>query len=99
MVARNGVQPTAQQAWGDWCNTRGAGFGIRPTTATGDPLEDAFVWVKPGGESDGSSDPSVPRYDTHCGLAEALKPAPQAGTWFGVGSAPTSRTSLDTDSD
>ncbi|KAL9119230.1 MAG: hypothetical protein Q9187_004219, partial [Circinaria calcarea] len=60
-----------------------AGFGIRPTTATGDPLVDAFMWVKPGGESDGTSNPSVPRYDSHCGLAEALKPAPQAGTWFG----------------
>jgi hypothetical protein len=50
--ARNGVQPTAQNAWGDWCNLKGTGFGVRPTTNTGDPLEDAFVWVKPGGECD-----------------------------------------------
>lgn len=27
--------------WGDWCNVKGAGFGIRPTTATGDDLVDA----------------------------------------------------------
>lgn len=50
--ARNGVQPTSQQAWGDWCNVMGTGFGVRPTTNTGDALEDAFVWVKPGGECD-----------------------------------------------
>jgi cellulase/cellobiase CelA1 len=52
ILARNGVQPTAQQAWGDWCNLIGTGFGVRPTTSTGDALEDAFVWIKPGGEGD-----------------------------------------------
>lgn len=51
-IGRNGVQPTAQQAWGDWCNLIGTGFGVRPTTNTGDALEDAFVWIKPGGEGD-----------------------------------------------
>jgi cellulose 1,4-beta-cellobiosidase len=49
-VGRTGKQPTAQQAWGDWCNVQGAGFGPRPTTNTGNDLVDAFVWVKPGGE-------------------------------------------------
>lgn len=83
-AGRNGVQPTAQNAWGDWCNVIGTGFGVRPTTSTGDSLEDAFVWVKPGGESDGSSNSSAPRYDYHCGLSDALQPAPQAGTWFEV---------------
>ncbi|PQE18271.1 putative 1,4-beta-D-glucan cellobiohydrolase C protein [Rutstroemia sp. NJR-2017a WRK4] len=81
-TSRNGVQPTAQQAWGDWCNLIGTGFGVRPTTSTGDALEDAFVWIKPGGEGDGTSDTSSARYDAHCGLADALKPAPEAGTWF-----------------
>jgi cellulose 1,4-beta-cellobiosidase len=38
--------------------------------------------VKPGGESDGTSDTSAERYDAHCGLDDALKPAPEAGTWF-----------------
>jgi cellulose 1,4-beta-cellobiosidase len=50
--ARNGVQPTAQLAWGEWCNLKGTGFGVRQTTNTSDPLEDAFVWVKLGGEFD-----------------------------------------------
>jgi len=39
---------------GNWCNQNGAGIGARPTAnpAAG---YDAFVWVKPPGESDGSS--------------------------------------------
>jgi hypothetical protein len=62
----------------------GTGFGVRYTTDTGDPLEDAFIWVKPGGESDGTSDSSAPRYDHHCGNEDALQPAPEAGHWFQV---------------
>jgi cellulose 1,4-beta-cellobiosidase len=81
-TSRNGVQPTAQTEQGNWCNIIGAGFGTRPTTNTGDALVDAFVWVKPGGESDGTSDTTSVRYDSHCGVTEALKPAPEAGTWF-----------------
>ncbi|KAF2257462.1 glycoside hydrolase family 6 protein [Trematosphaeria pertusa] len=81
-TGRNGVQPTQQQAWGDWCNVIGTGFGIRPSTSTDDPLLDAFVWIKPGGECDGTSNTTSPRYDAHCGYADALKPAPEAGTWF-----------------
>ncbi|GAA2365140.1 glycoside hydrolase family 6 protein [Dactylosporangium salmoneum] len=39
---------------GNWCNQSGAGLGERPraTPATG---IDAYVWIKPPGESDGSS--------------------------------------------
>ncbi|KAJ5683376.1 hypothetical protein N7462_006541 [Penicillium macrosclerotiorum] len=81
-TSRNGVQPTKQNAWGDWCNVIGTGFGVRPTTDTGDTLEDAFVWVKPGGECDGTSDTTSSRYDAHCGYSDALQPAPEAGTWF-----------------
>ncbi|OAL55296.1 cellobiohydrolase II [Pyrenochaeta sp. DS3sAY3a] len=81
-VGRSGKQPTGQQAWGDWCNVQGAGFGPRPTTNTGSELVDAFVWVKPGGESDGTSDTSAARYDGACGRASAFKPAPEAGHWF-----------------
>lgn len=78
------MQPTEQNAWGDWCNVIGTGFGVRPTTDTGNSLEDAFVWVKPGGESDGTSNSSSTRYDAHCGYNDALQPAPEAGTWFQV---------------
>ncbi|EHK97147.1 Glycosyl hydrolase family 6, cellulase [Glarea lozoyensis ATCC 20868] len=68
-------------AWGDWCNVIGAGFGVRPTTTTNDALVDAFVWGKPGGESDGVSDPDADRYDSFCGHEDAFKPSPQAGQW------------------
>jgi len=78
---RSGVQNIRQQ-WGDWCNVKGAGFGARPTLNTGSSLIDAIVWVKPGGESDGTSSPTSPRYDAHCGLSDAATGAPEAGTWF-----------------
>lgn len=81
-TGRSGQQPTGQIEQGDWCNAMGTGFGVRPTTNTGSSLADAFVWVKPGGESDGTSDTSAVRYDYHCGLSDALKPAPEAGQWF-----------------
>jgi endoglucanase len=38
----------------DWCNPPGAGLGHPPTTATGVPLVDAFLWLKTPGESDAS---------------------------------------------
>ncbi|KAI0362456.1 cellobiohydrolaseII [Trametes cingulata] len=75
-------QQNLRQQWGDWCNIKGAGFGTRPTTNTGNPLIDAIVWVKPGGESDGTSNSSSPRYDSTCSLSDATVPAPEAGTWF-----------------
>ncbi|HEU4327509.1 MAG TPA: glycoside hydrolase family 6 protein, partial [Roseiflexaceae bacterium] len=39
---------------GNWCNQSGAGIGARPQVAPA-PGFDAWVWVKPPGESDGSS--------------------------------------------
>ncbi|KAG6248500.1 hypothetical protein E4U23_002950 [Claviceps purpurea] len=79
---RAGKQPTGQTSWSHWCNAKGTGFGLRPSANTGDALLDAFVWVKPGGESDGTSKTSSRRYDYHCGFEDALKPAPEAGEWF-----------------
>lgn len=81
-TGRNGRQPTGQLEWGNWCNVKGTGFGVRPTTNTGLDVQDAFVWIKPGGECDGTSNTSAARYDYHCGLADALQPAPEAGAWF-----------------
>lgn len=79
-TGRNAVQGL-RKAWGDWCNVNGAGFGVRPTTSTGSSLVDSFVWVKPGGESDGTSNTSATRYDSFCGLDDAFKPSPEAGSW------------------
>ncbi|KAJ5086444.1 hypothetical protein NUU61_007751 [Penicillium alfredii] len=80
-TGRNGVQSTQQNAWGDWCNVKGTGVSVRPTTDTGDDLQKAFVWAKPGGESDGTSDTSATRYDAHCGYSYVIQPAPEAGNW------------------
>ena len=41
------------------CNQVGAGLGARPTGVTGIAGVDAFVWVKPPGESDGVSQPDI----------------------------------------
>ncbi|CAM5557154.1 glucanase [Streptomyces purpurascens] len=41
---------------GNWCNQSGAGIGERPTAAPAAGI-DAYVWVKPPGESDGNSAP------------------------------------------
>ncbi|KAK8124571.1 Exoglucanase 3 [Apiospora kogelbergensis] len=70
-----------RKEWGDWCNVVDAGFGKRPTADTGDSNADAFVWGKPGGESDGTSDSGATRYDSFCGKDDAYKPSPEAGQW------------------
>jgi len=62
----------------DWCNPPGRGLGAPPTTATGSPLIDAFLWVKRPGESDGSctrgtAGPADPEYGS-------VDPA--AGQWW-----------------
>ncbi|UQX03045.1 glycoside hydrolase family 6 protein [Streptomyces sp. RerS4] len=37
-----------------WCNPAGRSLGTPPTDRTGDPLVDAYLWVKRPGESDGT---------------------------------------------
>ncbi|HET6856080.1 MAG TPA: glycoside hydrolase family 6 protein [Streptomyces sp.] len=62
----------------DWCNPPARGLGARPTTATGDPLHDARLWIKTPGESDGlclrgTGGPKDPERGTV---------DPKAGDWF-----------------
>lgn len=38
---------------GEWCNPSGRAIGHLPTTETGHARVDAYLWVKPPGESDG----------------------------------------------
>ncbi len=68
---------------GSWCNVRGAGLGERPRASPA-PYVDAYYWVKPPGESDGASDPSMPGFDEHCGSRspDSAAGAPHAGQWF-----------------
>jgi endoglucanase len=55
-TSRNGLGP----APGEWCNPPGRGLGALPTTDTGDPRVDAFLWVKRPGESDGACNGGPP---------------------------------------
>lgn len=38
----------------NWCNAPGQALGRAPTTSTGHPLADAYLWVKTPGQSDGT---------------------------------------------
>jgi endoglucanase len=49
-TGRNGQGATADR---EWCNARGRGLGATPRTDTGHARVDAFLWIKPPGESDG----------------------------------------------
>jgi endoglucanase len=50
-TGRNGQGPWDGRE--EWCNPPGRGLGARPTTRTNHPRVDAFLWIKPPGESDG----------------------------------------------
>jgi cellulose 1,4-beta-cellobiosidase len=82
---------------GNWCNQSGAGLGERPKAAPAAGI-DAYVWVKPPGESDGSSS-LIPNnegkgFDRMCdptytgnerngnSMTGALPNAPISGAWF-----------------
>ncbi|MFC4561719.1 glycoside hydrolase family 6 protein [Nocardiopsis mangrovi] len=54
-TSRNGNGPAAG---GEWCDPAGRAVGEPPTGATGDPLVDAYLWVKPPGEVDGCAGPA-----------------------------------------
>lgn len=82
---------------GNWCNQSGAGLGERPQ-ANPEPGIDAYVWIKPPGESDGSSklidNPDGKGFDRMCdptytgnprnnnNMSGALPNAPISGAWF-----------------
>ncbi|PSM43153.1 cellulose 1,4-beta-cellobiosidase [Streptomyces dioscori] len=82
---------------GNWCNQSGAGLGERPQAAPATGI-DAYVWMKPPGESDGSST-AIPNdegkgFDRMCdptytgnprnnnNMSGALANAPLSGHWF-----------------
>jgi len=82
---------------GNWCNQTGAGIGERPR-ANPQAGIDAYVWVKPPGESDGASQEIANQdgkgFDRMCdpsyggnerngnNLTGSLADAPLAGAWF-----------------
>lgn len=82
---------------GNWCNQSGAGLGERPKAVDADGI-DAYVWIKPPGESDGASqyvqNDQGKGFDGMCdptyagnarngnNMSGALPNAPLAGAWF-----------------
>ena len=55
-TSRNGRGTSESQ----WCNPADAALGRAPTTNTGDPLIDAYLWIKTPGESDGECNGGPP---------------------------------------
>lgn len=49
-TSRNGLGPAPGA---QWCNPPGRALGSEPTSRTGHPRVDAFLWIKRPGESDG----------------------------------------------
>ncbi|XXX75916.1 glycoside hydrolase family 6 protein [Sorangium sp. So ce134] len=81
-TSRNG-RGNIRADWGYWCNNIGAGMGERPRANPGGATRlDAFYWVKPPGDSDGTADKNAERYDLFCGYENADQRAPEAGQWF-----------------
>ena len=61
-TSRNGNGPdTSPEDEPTWCNPPGRALGAAPTTHTGNPLVDAYLWIKQPGQSDGSCRPGEPR--------------------------------------
>lgn len=52
-TSRNGNGPLRGDRSQAWCNPPGRALGTRPTTRTGEPALDAYLWIKRPGESDG----------------------------------------------
>jgi cellulase/cellobiase CelA1 len=79
-TSRNGID-FVRKKWGNWCNLARAGLGERPQPA---PLPgiDAYYWIKPPGESDGTGDTTQPNFDEECQSADSMPGAPAAGAWF-----------------
>lgn len=68
-TSRNGRGPAPD---GQWCNPDGRGLGPAPTTATADPVVDAYLWVKRPGESDGTCNGGPPAGEWWPAAAEGL---------------------------
>jgi cellulose 1,4-beta-cellobiosidase len=82
-TSRNGVSNERGNC-SNWCNIKGAGLGMRPSTevsSLGFNKLDAVTWIKTPGESDGTTDTSG-RFDPMCRSSDSQIPAPEAGEWF-----------------
>ncbi len=62
-TSRNGAGPyeQAKTETETWCNPPGRKIGRPPTTDTGEPLCDGYLWLKRPGESDGDCERNGPK--------------------------------------
>jgi len=62
-TSRNGAGPyeAAKTETETWCNPPGRKIGRPPTTDTGEPLVDGYLWLKRPGESDGECERNEPK--------------------------------------
>src|SRR6188768_1875002 len=62
-TSRNGAGPydAAKNELETWCNPPGRKIGRPPTTDTGEPLIDGYLWLKRPGESDGDCKRNEPK--------------------------------------
>jgi endoglucanase len=60
-TSRNGRGSSNLGGEDSWCNPKGRGLGLPPTTTTGISGVDAFIWVKNPGESDGDCKRGEPK--------------------------------------
>jgi endoglucanase len=62
-TSRNGAGPYegAKNITEMWCNPPGRKIGLPPTTDTGEPLCDGYLWLKRPGESDGECERNEPK--------------------------------------
>jgi cellulose 1,4-beta-cellobiosidase len=81
-TGRNG-NPRSRTVWGNWCNIQNARLGAAPTVKPAEGI-DAYVWIKPPGESDGSAvvESSMQPRDPSCASVDSMPNAPLAGEWF-----------------
>lgn len=83
-TSRNGqLVNSPYETYGTWCNLIGTGFGERPKgnpDPINMPLLDAYMWLKPPGEADGSSVGS--KADPVCSNPDSLQTSPDAGSWY-----------------
>jgi endoglucanase len=70
-TSRNGKGPWPSPLRNEesWCNPPGRALGTPPTTRTGNPRADAYLWVKRPGESDGSCRGAPPAGEWWAGYA------------------------------
>ena len=87
-TSRNGAGPGADD---QWCNPPDRALGERPTTDTAAEEVDAYLWIKPPGESDGECGGGPPAGQFSPDYAEELAGETAGGQGSTVGEVPAAQ--------